>query len=184
MIAGSGRGAGKTAVGCALIAALPELRWVAVKISPHLHRDEAVWEELDSNSDKDTGRYLAAGAAQAFLLSELPEDSAASMLDAMRLVAKDGSLLVESNGIDGALLARADEPVITLAVLAGASTEWKASLQKRVLTADALALTGGLTREELPAELQMKPTFQLKNERWSSPELIKFVRARLLPMED
>ena len=181
VIAGSGRGAGKTAVGCALIAALPELRWVAVKVSPHLHRDEATWEEPDRNADKDTGRYLAAGARRAFMISDSP-DSETSILDALRLVPRSGSLLVESNRIDGALLARADEPVVSLAVLAGAESDWKASLWERFETTDALVLTGGLACEGLPVELQVKPAFRLEDGRWFSPELIKFVRARLSPM--
>ena len=37
VISGSGRGVGKTAVGCGLMAALPELGWVGVKVSPHGH---------------------------------------------------------------------------------------------------------------------------------------------------
>ena len=183
VIAGSGRGAGKTAVGCALIAALPELSWVAVKASPHLHRDEAAWEEPDPNSDKDTGRYLAAGARRAFLILDSP-DSETSILDALRLVPRSGSLLVESNRIDGALLARADEPVVSLAVLTGIESDWKASLWVRFETADALVLTGGLVYEELPAELQMKPVFRLIEGQWSSPGLLGFVRARLLPVKD
>jgi hypothetical protein len=183
VIAGSGRGAGKTAVGCALMAALPELRWVAVKVSPHLHRDEAIWEEWDLSSDKDTGRYLAAGAVQAFLISDAP-DSATSTLDVLWSVPRSGSLLVESNRIDGALVAMADEPVVSLAVLAGVASEWKASLWARFETTDALVLTGGLTCEELPAELQAKPVFRLIEGQWSSPELVRFVRARLLPIQD
>jgi len=222
VIAGSGRGAGKTAVGCALIAALPELSWVAVKVTPHVHSevefpsgakahiasDEStyglkpvhsllkpmpssleefsmaeagIWEERERNSDKDTGRYLAAGAAQAFLISD-SRNFAASILDALRLAPRSGSLLVESNRIDGALVARVDEPVVSLAVLAGAESDWKASLWTRVGAADALVLTGGLACEELPAELQMKPEFRLIEGEWSSPELIKFVRAHLLPI--
>ena len=183
VIAGSGRGVGKTAVGCALIAALPELLWVAVKISPHLHRDEAVWEELDPKSDKDTGRYLAAGAAQAFLISD-SSDSATSILDALRLVPRSGSLLVESNRVTCKTMAMVDEPVVSLAVLTGTGSDWKASLSARLDTADALVLTGGLTCEELPAELQMKPVFRLIEGQWSSLELLRFVHLRLLPVND
>ena len=38
--------------------------------------------------------------------------------------------------------------------------------------------------EELPAELQTKPVFRLQDGRWSSPKLIEFVRARLLPIRN
>lgn len=41
VIGGSNRGVGKTALVCALIRALPEYHWVAVKITTHDHRPQA-----------------------------------------------------------------------------------------------------------------------------------------------
>ena len=38
VVCGSGRGVGKTALVCGLIAALPELRWTAWKITSHAAR--------------------------------------------------------------------------------------------------------------------------------------------------
>ena len=37
IVGGSGRNVGKTTLVCSLIAALPEYRWTAVKISAHEH---------------------------------------------------------------------------------------------------------------------------------------------------
>jgi hypothetical protein len=184
VIAGSGRGAGKTAVGCALIAAMPELRWVAVKVSPHEHdTGRELWEELDFHSEKDTGRYLAAGAQRAFLVSGIKDSQAGELLlEARGRSSQCDALLVESNRIAAGIVANLGEPAVSIAVLAGAESEWKASLWAQFGTTDALVLTGGLAYEELPVELQTKPVFRLEDGRWSSPELIEFVRARLLPM--
>ena len=165
-IGGSGRGVGKTAVGCALIAALPELRWTAVKISPHEHGLPAVWEETDRSSAKDSGRYLAAGAERAFLVRGDAEAELAGL-------AGTGALLVESNRrLSGALF---------LAVLAGHEASWKPSMRDRVAEADALVLMGGMTVAELPEALRGKPVFDLAAGEWLTPRLLRFVGERLHP---
>jgi len=68
VVGGSSRGAGKTSLVCGLIAALPEFRWTAIKITTHDHgQAKPIWEEAQSGLETDTSRYLAAGAARAFL---------------------------------------------------------------------------------------------------------------------
>jgi hypothetical protein len=72
VVGGSGRGAGKTALVCALIAAMPEFRWNAVKITSHdCGQSAPVWEETQAGQGSDMARYLAAGAARAFLATPL-----------------------------------------------------------------------------------------------------------------
>jgi hypothetical protein len=181
LIAGSGRGAGKTAVGCALIAALPEFRWLAVKVTPHVHEHgEGIWEETDCHSDKDTGRYLAAGATHAFLISNLADEAVIDAVAGMRNRCLETSLLIESNRVAAQALARTGERAACLAVLSGQEKQWKTSLRERIGSADALVLTGGLLREELPVEMGRKTVFGLDEGKWSSPELERFVRGRLV----
>jgi hypothetical protein len=181
VIAGSGRGAGKTAVGCALIAALPELRWVAVKVTPHLHRDEEIWEEVDFRSGKDTGRYLAAGAGRAFLVGGVGvADAAGLVVGARSRAALCDGLLVESNRITAGSVARPGERVVTLAVLAGAEAEWKASLRECVGGVDALVLGSGLDANGFESPFRRKPVFSLGEGHWCVPELVRFVRGRLV----
>ena len=184
VIAGSGRGAGKTAVGCALMAVLPELRWVAVKVSPHEHdTGRELWEELDFRSEKDTGRYLAAGARRAFLVSGVKDSQAAELvLEARAQASQCNALLVESNRIAAGVVANLGEPAVSIAVLAGAETEWKASLRESAGMADALLLANGISQGEFTSPFLRKPVFELAPGQWSVPELILFVRARLLPM--
>ena len=190
ILAGSGCGAGKTAVGCALIAAMPELRWIAVKFSPHAHEFSdtgLIWEETDRDSDKDTGRYLAAGAAQAFLAPGVEADATQTVLKAARLAHpgphpgphSGDALLFESNQIEPALAAQPEEPLLCLAVLAGPERDWKPSIWPRLASADALVLSGGLTPEQLSPQWRGKRTFCLPREQWITEEIRIFVRERL-----
>jgi len=185
VIAGSGRGAGKTAVGCALIRACPELRWLAVKVTPHRHDlPQGLAEETDRNSDKDTGRYLAAGASRAFLLSgEREGEAVARVADARQHAPECDSLLVESNRISAEAIARPRERMVDLAVLAGAEPEWKASLAACLGWADAVVLATGLSPEELATLPSGKPIFRLAPGEWSSPDFVRFVRERMLAAE-
>jgi hypothetical protein len=182
VIAGSGRGAGKTAVGCALIAAMPELNWMAVKVTPHGHDvADVLWEEADCQSDKDTGRYLAAGAAHAFLISNLADEALVdAVAEARNRCSETGSLFIETNRVGRQELARSGERAACLAVLSGSEAQWKASLRERIDDADALVLTGGLSQEGLRVELREKKVFRFDERQWSSPELLAFVRKRLV----
>ncbi len=90
VVGGSNRGTGKTALVCALIAALNDFRWNAVKITTREPGQDArvtlrpianpsfegaavnsgdnrLWEETRPGEETDTNRYLAAGAARSFL---------------------------------------------------------------------------------------------------------------------
>ena len=80
VVGGEARHVGKTAVAAAIIRAFPRRRWMAVKITRHAHglpaRGISLVEEQEEG-ETGTGRYLAAGAARAFLVSspagKLPE---------------------------------------------------------------------------------------------------------------
>jgi hypothetical protein len=80
IIGGHSRSVGKTSVVAGLIAALPEFRWTALKITQYGHgicsangqacdcatndHSWAISEERNSTGDSDTSRFLAAGAAR------------------------------------------------------------------------------------------------------------------------
>lgn len=179
MIAGSGRGAGKTAVGCALIAAMPELQWAAVKVSPHEHEIAPVaWEEVDRDSEKDTGRYLRAGAQRAFLVTA-SDDAGGDVVRVRKMASECDSILMETNREPADLIFN-DERMIRLAVLAGSPRDWKASLPEAAERADGLILTTGLLADGLPAVLRRKRIFIFPMDTWTSSELIHFVRGKLM----
>jgi hypothetical protein len=161
---------------------MPELRWVAVKATPHEHEVAGrLWEETDSDSDKDTGRYLKAGAARAFLISNLADEALVCAVAKVRdRYAEAGNLLIESNRVTAQVVARRGEPAVCLAAVSDAEARWKDSLRERIDDADALVLTGGFSRAELPGELGGRKVFRLDAGQWSSPELLAFVRGRLV----
>ena len=183
VVSGSGSGAGKTAVGCAMIRSLPELCWTAVKSTSHrYYPGSSIWEEHNPASSKDTGRYLAAGAQYAFLA----EDGAAFMKLESSFVARRfqdcarPGFLLESNSLVPDWLLLEGEEELGLAILNGIPSNWKPSLLDCALRADALVLTGGFCCDQLPTPLHGKRVFQMVPGQWSSPELLDFVRKGLL----
>ena len=180
-IGGSGQGAGKTAVGCALIQTMPDRRWMAVKISPHAHGvSEDIFEETDPDVEKDTGRYLKAGAARAFLMTASGRDAVKEMVSRVcRLAPECDAMLVESGRFDALEIARDGEAHVALLVLSGAASGWKPDVLERTLWADALILTQGASAKDLPEELRKKRAFCLSEGMWESEELTHFVRERL-----
>ena len=183
VIGGSGSGAGKTAVGCALIAAMPEFCWLAVKVTPHLHDGGEIFEETgsgDAGAGKDTARYLRAGARRAFLVRAVEGDPAELVREVRRRALECDGLLVESNRVLPELVAGAGEKWISLAVLDDGLGTGKASLTGAVERADGLVLTGGALPERLSLVAGTKPVFSLPDGVWESPELVALVRGRLI----
>ena len=180
VIAGSGRGAGKTAVGCALMAAMPEFRWTAVKVTPHWHGISGrVWEETESDSEKDTARYLRAGAVRTFLISDETEDDGERIMEIIRQIPREGWLLVESNRVEAGRIAEKNEPAICLAVVTKDEEEWKPSLRGRIEGADAVLTVGGMFAKKVAPVLRGKQVFWLPEGAWTSAEIVKFVRSWL-----
>lgn len=178
-IAGSGSCVGKTAVGCELIRAMPELRWLALKASPHRYgTPDGIVEERDAGSAKDTGRYLAAGAKRAFLLTGTGEGL--EFARRARTLVKDyETVLVETGRFTADALAAAGEAYLTLAVLDNNVSNWKPGTLERACRADALVLPGQPDAHLLPEELRPTLAFPLAHGDWASAALIEFVRGRL-----
>jgi hypothetical protein len=103
IVGGYGRKAGKSTAVCDIIAATPEARWTAVKLTSHEHganlKRPVVAEEQEPN-DTDTGRYLRAGAARAFWVRSRAEDIGNALTPLM-----SGNVIVESNSGVGIIAA-------------------------------------------------------------------------------
>src|SRR5690242_3200286 len=105
VIGGHSRGVGKTSVVAALISALPECRWMAIKISQHDHgvrtasRDWAISEEQDRTGTSDTSRFLAAGAVHAWWVRTAPGCLAAAIPAVREKLAGSQNAIVESNSV-------------------------------------------------------------------------------------
>jgi len=174
VVGGGGRGAGKTALVCGVIAALPELGWVAVKIANHAHGQERlVLEDAEAGDRSDTARYLAAGARRAFLLTPVDEAAMQAALDELwRRFERAENFIFESNRVLNFL-----KPDVCLMVRADAnSTDEKASYENAVGRSDAVITRGTAdVFRDGP-----RPEFELARLEKISPELEQWIRGRLI----
>ena len=177
VVGGSGRGVGKTALVCGLIAALPEFAWTAVKITSHRHfGPEPVWEETSAGQQSDTARYLAAGAKRALLLTA-PGDDLTGPLSALRAACPPGAnLIFESNRILELL-----KPDLCLMVEGQPDPNGpKPSFAQGLRHADALVRRSLLDRH-INESRQPNPLFELADLGQISAELAAWVRSALRP---
>lgn len=169
VVGGSGRGVGKTALVCGLIAALPEFAWTAVKISSHAHgRREAIWEEHEEGQETDTARYLAAGARRALLVTAGDDEFALRLGELESRLEPGADVIYESNRVVEHV--RAD---VCLAVVGDA--EAKASFRGVVERADAMVARGDGDSVSEGA----KPVFHLAAMERVSAEMREWLREKL-----
>ena len=124
---------------------------------------------------------MRAGARRAFLASgELRADA---VREARRLAPECDAVLLESNRVAVGALVWPGESSVGLALLGGDAAGWKESVWERIPGADALVLTGGLVGDRLPEQIRGRRCFALAAGEWCSPELVEFVRGRLLGID-
>ncbi|HEV2483935.1 MAG TPA: hypothetical protein VGT08_00205 [Terracidiphilus sp.] len=171
VVSGSGRGVGKTALVCGLIAALPEFRWTAVKVASHAHRlTGPIWEERVAGQGNDTARYLAAGAHRAILVTA-GEDELGRVV--LQLIQEQGSgkhLIFESNRA-----LRHLKPDLCLAVAGGPDAGHKPSFAAVVERMDAMVAHAD--RDHVIAGEPRR--FQLAAFEHVSSEMLAWIRGRL-----
>ena len=184
VVGGSTKNVGKSALVCAVISALKDFNWTAVKITAHEYEQQNscsgseagprvpnVWEETTGGDDTDTARYLTAGARRALLITRsgpvVPIDEVQSALG------RDSNIIFESNRIMDVL-----QPDLCLALVGGEVTGTKPSFIRLLDKADALVSVDSAEVEmpRLPAAL---PRFHLQSLDRLSPEFVSWLRARL-----
>ena len=108
VVGGSGKDVGKTGLLCAVIAALPDFAWTAVKITGHAYESPGhdrpghfsrtiIREETRAGQGTDTARYLAAGAKRALLVNRSADDVPIQEIRAA--LGDDRNVIFESNRI-------------------------------------------------------------------------------------
>lgn len=175
VIGGSGKDVGKTALVCALIAALPEFGWTAVKISGHDYgpgsgqgnSGATIREELCAGTETDTARYLAAGARRGLLVTRAGQE--VPLEEIKRAVGADRSVIFESNRIVDVV-----KPDVCLALM-GEGTERKASFLRLLRVADAVVSGGGFG-EDVPEGVRR---FGLEAGDRLPAEMVGWLRERL-----
>ena len=151
VIGGHTRNIGKTSVIAGIIAAMPELRWTAIKITQFGHgvcsangepcdcesadHPLAVSEERDANSGTDTSRYLAAGAMRSIWVRTRQGDLLEAMPAIRREIARSENVILESNSV-----LRFLQPDVYAAVLDPDVNDFKTSSLRYLDRADALLL--------------------------------------------
>jgi len=191
VVGGHSRNIGKTSVVAGLIAALPEARWTAVKITQYGHGvcsiagrscecviecedNFALTEEIAPN-DSDSGRFLAAGAVHSYWLRTAMGQLHHGWPSLGRILDQSANAMLESNSVVGLL-----RPDLYLVVLDFAVEDMKASARRHLDRADAYVIVNG--RAAGPAwsrELSDKPRFPVAAPGFLTAELIGFVREAL-----
>jgi hypothetical protein len=140
VVGGSAKGVGKTTLVCGLIAALDRFHWTAVKITTDAHQGlPPIHEEKSAGPETGTARYLAAGAARAFLLTVPPQRNLAQVLDEFwPRIGRGANFIFESNrAMD---FVEADLRLLVDGRSTTARTEPKPSFWGAMLLADALVV--------------------------------------------
>jgi hypothetical protein len=195
VVGGHSRNIGKTAVAAGLIAALPEARWTAVKITQHGHgvcandggdchcaggedHPFALTEE-NAPSDSDSGRFLAAGARTAYWARTAMGQLSYAMPWFRELQGRGGNVIVESNSLLDFVV-----PDLYIAVLDFAVPDMKDSARRYLPRADALVIVNGGRQAPWavpPQWIESKPRFTAEPPRWVSAPLCGFVARSLAP---
>ncbi len=200
VIGGHTRNIGKTSVVAGLIAALPQHRWTALKITQFGHgvcsangepcdcetadHTIAVSEERDPVSGTDSSRYLAAGAAHAFWVRTRQGQLAEAMPRVRQLIAaaqaQGHAVVIESNSV-----LRFLQPDLSISVLDPSVADFKPSALRYLDRADALVVPAGADLASTawegiaPSLLAAKPTFAFTPPSYCPPALIDFVGQHL-----
>ncbi len=196
VVGGHSRSVGKTSVVAGLIAALPELRWTAVKITQFGHgicangsdcgcasdvHTHLIEEERDRSGQSDSSRFLVAGAERSLWARTKQGRLAEAMPDLRRALAGAANVIIESNSVMQFL-----RPDLYLTVLDYATKDFKTSARRFLDRASAVILNEpeghSPAWEDVSLRLiQGKPVFRVRPPAYVTPEIVAFVRARLAP---
>jgi hypothetical protein len=180
VVGGSEKGVGKTTLICGLIAALPEYRWIAVKITSHDYgRPESIWEEtaiaapITEVPATDTARFLAAGARRALLVTVEEAAMHLKVAELQEQLEPAAHIIFESNRIMQYLT-----PDLCLGVVSGEEDEAKASFAEFLRNADALVAlaNANVDQGDMPPGL---PLFRLMGMDRIPGEMLGWVRSKL-----
>jgi len=171
VVGGGGRGAGKTALICGLIRALPEFTWTAAKITSHSHGTaQPIFEETSAGQGTDTARYLAAGALRALMVTAAEAELAAIVRKILGECPPPAGVIFESNRI-----LRHLRPDLCLAVASSLKGEPKPSFDLVEERMDAWVELAGHDHVITANRL----AFHLASLERISPPMVAWLRERL-----
>jgi hypothetical protein len=195
VIGGHSRSVGKTSVVAGLIAALPEYRWTALKITQFGHgicsadgkpcdcattddHFKGFSDEKDLSGESDTSRFLTAGAERSIWVRTRQGMLSEAMPDIRRRIAGAENVIMESNSIMGFL-----SPDLYLTVLDAEQPDFKVSANEFLDRADAVILHQSASTPKWDAvsldRIAGKPRFLIEPPPYVTPEIVEFVRERI-----
>ena len=196
VVGGHSRNIGKTSVVAGIIAAMPEMRWTAFKITQFGHgmcsangepcdcetaeHTVAVSEErVGGDSTTDSGRYLAAGAVRSFWVRTRQGDLSEAMPRIRKEIAQAENAIIESNSI-----LRFLRPDLYLSVLDPGVRDFKNSAKYFLDIADAVLVSEGILGRPEWEGVSLKlvagtPVLAMRPPIYVTDEVVAFVRERL-----
>lgn len=108
LIAGTGNKSGKTTFACLLIKQFRKSGIISIKITPHFHETTSglkviaekegytIYEETDSETNKDTSRMLKSGAARVFFAKVTDDNLLAAFSEIIELIPGGTPVVCES----------------------------------------------------------------------------------------
>ena len=195
VIGGHSRNIGKTSAMCALIAAMPERRWTAIKITQFGHgvcsangkpcdcetadHTIAVSEERDRSSGTDSSRYLAAGAVRSLWVRTRQGQLAEAMPRIRLEIERAENVVFESNSI-----LRFQKPDVYASVLDPSVPDFKPSALRYLDRADALLVSAEAFPEAIWNGVSLKaiaciPRFRIAPPDYGSRDFAEFVAQQL-----
>ncbi|HTU50212.1 MAG TPA: hypothetical protein VMF56_06440 [Acidobacteriaceae bacterium] len=197
VVGGHTRNIGKTSVVAGLIASLPQMEWIAFKVTQFGHgicsangepcdcetdaHTVAVTEEHSSDSGTDSARFLAAGAVRSYWVRTRQGQLAEAMPRVRKELVRAKNAILESNTI-----VRFLKPDLYLTVLDPSIKDFKPSAQYFLDRVDAVLWSGTQSVPEeaaWPSEwlplLRGKPHFFVGAPGYTNDALTAFVRERV-----
>lgn len=196
VVGGHSRNVGKTSVVAGLIAALPEMRWTAFKITQFGHgvcsangepcdcetadHTIAVSEERDGATGTDSARYLAAGAMRSFWVRTRQGSLAEAMPRIRKELEQAENAVIESNSI-----LRFLRPDIYLSVLDPTVEDFKDSARLYLDRADAVLVPEGVLGRPDWKGVSLKlvdrtPVLAMRPPVYVTEEVVQFVTERIV----
>jgi hypothetical protein len=196
VVGGHSRNVGKTSVVAGLIAALPQMRWTAFKITQFGHgvcsangepcdcetadHTIAVSEERDGATGTDSARYLAAGAMRSFWVRTRQGSLAEAMPRIRKELEQAENAVIESNSI-----LRFLRPDIYLSVLDPTVEDFKDSARLYLDRADAVLVPEGVLGRPDWKGVSLKlvdrtPVLAMRPPVYVTEEVVQFVTERIV----
>lgn len=195
IVGGHSRSVGKTSVVSRLIAALPEMRWTAIKVTQYGHgicsangeacdcatndHSWAVNPERSRDGESDTSRFLVAGAEKVFWARTRQGYLAEAVPRLRQIIEEAENVIVESNSI-----MKFVRPDLYLSVLDYDTADFKQSAKQFLDRANAIIVHvhGDAAPKWSDVSLKLiaaKPVFPITPPKYVTPDLVEFVRERL-----